>query len=194
MHYFMKKTLADLSPEDWGRLFPIQLQEHKENWKTIFNTEARLLQKHIKYIERIEHFGSTAIPAIKAKPYIDMLVQIPEQWLFSKQLIEAFTQEGYYYSDQQDKASACMILVKGYKADGYADQVFHIHACAKGHKKWEQLKFRDYLLKHPKRAKAYEELKVNLAQQHQFKRAAYRIAKTAFITETIALYEQSKDQ
>ncbi|MFC3746835.1 GrpB family protein [Paenibacillus sp. GCM10012306] len=54
----MKVRLADYN-ENWIRLF----QDEAEFLKTIFGDE----------IIRFEHFGSTSVPGLKAKPVIDMM-------------------------------------------------------------------------------------------------------------------------
>ncbi len=54
----MKVRLSEFS-EDWIRLF----HEEANFLKTIFNDE----------IVRFEHFGSTSVPGMKAKPVIDMM-------------------------------------------------------------------------------------------------------------------------
>ena len=54
----MKVRLSDYN-EDWIRLF----QEEADFLTTLFNNE----------ILRFEHFGSTSVPGLKAKPVIDMM-------------------------------------------------------------------------------------------------------------------------
>lgn len=47
-------------------------------------------------------------------------------------------------------------------------------------------KIRDYLIAHPRTARAYERLKFQLAAAHANDRAAYTNAKTAFVKRTTA--------
>ena len=35
----MKKSLNDLTKDDWNTLFPIKLVDHNPQWKTIYNEE-----------------------------------------------------------------------------------------------------------------------------------------------------------
>lgn len=60
----MKVRLSEFS-EDWIRLF----QEEAHFLKAIFNDE----------IVRVEHFGSTSVPRMKAKPVIHLLVECTPQ-------------------------------------------------------------------------------------------------------------------
>ena len=79
----MKKTLNDLTKEDWNRLFPIELVDHNPEWKNIYEREKnRIIEKvGVKTILRTEHFGSSSIPKIKSKPYIDLMIEIPKEKL-----------------------------------------------------------------------------------------------------------------
>src|SRR5690606_20509951 len=115
-------------------------------------------------ILRVEHFGSSAIPHIKSKPYIDIMVEIPMSLLFDEKIINQFENLGYTYFKvpQREKIDAYMSFGKGYILGGKKEQIYHIHMCPKGNIMWEQIKFRDYLNKNAERAKAYEELKMNL--------------------------------
>ena len=55
-----------------------------------------------------------------------------------------------------------------------------------GSQAWrEELAFRDTLRAEPETARAYEELKRRLADEHAHDREAYRVAKTEFVTSVI---------
>lgn len=52
----------------------IRLADYSSNWKDMFEQEAQLLKSiFTDEIIAFEHFGSTAIPGMKAKPVIDMI-------------------------------------------------------------------------------------------------------------------------
>ncbi len=74
-----KKKLEDLSSEELGKLFPIQIVPYDENWVEIFKSESTLIQDTLgnDIALKIEHFGSTAVEGLSAKPTIDILVEIP---------------------------------------------------------------------------------------------------------------------
>lgn len=69
---------------------------------------------------------------------------------------------------------------KGYTPQGYAERVFHLHLRLPGDK--DECLFRDYLLRHPAVALAYERLKQTLAARYRHDRDAYTAAKTVFVT------------
>ncbi|MGG8496059.1 GrpB family protein [Tenacibaculum sp. TC6] len=189
----MKKTLYDLTRDDWNTLFPIELSEHNVNWKSIFEAEKNRILENIdhSFFNRIEHFGSTSIPNIKAKNYIDLFIEIPKELLFNKELIESFEKLGYSFFEvpAREDIEAYMSFAKGYNFEGKKEQVFHIHMCPKDNAMANQLNFRDYLIENPTRAKEYEQLKIELASKYRNDRGAYVLGKTDFVKETLNLYQ-----
>lgn len=194
----MKNNLLELTRDDWNSLFPVELSAHNPNWKIIFQHEKERILKSIssEKLIRFEHFGSTSIPGLKAKPYIDMLVEIPKELLFHETLIHQFEELGYthFKVPERDDIEAYMSLVKGYELDGTKAQIFHIHMCPKSNAMWSQLKFRDFLITHPERAKKYEILKTELAAKYRNDRGAYVLGKTNFIKETLKLIDSTSQQ
>lgn len=190
----MKKTIYDLTKNDWNALFPIELSDHNENWKHIFEMEKSRVLKNVegKFINEIEHFGSTSIPNIKAKNYIDVFIITPKEYLFDSELINQFKALGYIYFQvpAREDIDAYMSFVKGYNLDGKKEQVFHIHMCSRDNAMCNQLQFRDYLIANPERAKAYEKLKIELASKYKNDRGSYVLSKTNFIKETLALIDR----
>ncbi|MBA6156852.1 GrpB family protein [Tenacibaculum sp. S7007] len=191
----MKKTLYDLTKDEWNTLFPIELSNHNSDWRSIFKSEKKRILKNIdaRFINKIEHFGSTSIPNIKAKNYIDLFIEIPKESLFNKQLIEEFTKLGYVYFEvpAREDIEAYMSFGKGYNLEGEKEQIFHIHMCPKENTMYNQLKFRDYLIENPNRAKEYEKLKVELASKYKNDRGSYVLGKTNFVKETLNLYAKT---
>ncbi len=187
----MKKTLYDLTKEDWNRLFPIKLVEHNPEWKNSYEKEKnRILDKvGSQIILRIEHFGSSSIPTIKSKPYIDLMIEIPKDKLFNEGVIAKFTELGYshFVVSKRDDIEAYSTFGKGYNLDGTKEQIFHIHMCPKENVMWKQIDFRDYLNSNESKAKEYENLKLELAAKFKNDRGAYVLGKTEFIKETLEL-------
>lgn len=187
-------TLYDLTAEDWGRLFPIKLVSYDPLWPKVFEEENARIQRSLgpAALVQIEHFGSTSVDGLTAKPIIDMIIEIHKPLLFDLQVIKGMEDIGYHYFKQEDNGSEYMIFVKGYHPNGDMDQLFHIHMCIAGNAMLEQVSFRDYLRTHQDRAKAYQELKLNLAQKFRNNRVGYRKAKTDFIQETMALWRKAQ--
>ena len=185
----MKKTLNDLTKEDWNTLFPIELVNHNPKWKNIYEDEKnRILNKVGKdKIVRIEHFGSSSITTIKSKPYIDLMIEIPKELLFDKNLIDEFKELGYahFKVPARENVKEYSTFGKGYNVDGTKEQIFHIHMCPKDNEMWKQIDFRDYLKTNDKHAKKYEDLKLELASKYKNDRGAYVLGKTDFVNETL---------
>lgn len=187
----MTKVLKELKKEDWNRLFPIKLVDHNPEWKNIYKKEKqRILDKVGKEkILRVEHFGSTSITSIKSKPYIDLMIEIPKELLFNEKLINEFTELGYIHFKvpARENIEEYSTFCKGYNIEGIKEQIFHIHMCPKNNAMWKQIEFRDYLNLNKKRAKEYENLKLELASKFKNDRGAYVSGKTGFVNETINL-------
>jgi GrpB-like predicted nucleotidyltransferase (UPF0157 family) len=55
----------------------INIGPYDPGWLKLFKDEEEfLINTFPKIIKRIEHFGSTAIPHISAKPIVDMLIEV----------------------------------------------------------------------------------------------------------------------
>ncbi|MEL7269552.1 MAG: GrpB family protein [Bacteroidota bacterium] len=178
--------LDKLSPEELGKLFPISLVEHQAEWQLLFEQEKQLINAIIgNYALRIEHIGSTAVPNIKAKPIIDILVETLNNQTIKDEIIAAMKAEGYIFILRKDRPPAYLSFLKGYTNDGYKGHIFHIYMAEKTHTTlWNRLHFRDYLVAHEDVAKEYERLKEALAMQHKYDREAYTSGKNEFVERT----------
>ena len=192
----MKKTLKDLTREDWNALFPLKLVPHNPVWKRIYEAEKKLILEAVGAgsIVRIEHFGSSSIPRIQSKPYIDMMVEVPKGLLFDEELIQRFETIGYSHFEipARENIEAYSTFVKGYQLEGPSEQIFHIHMCPSDNWMWRQIEFRDYLNANEQRALEYEQLKLALFTKFKDDRVAYRIGKTQFIHDTLAMVDAEK--
>jgi len=58
----------------------ITLQEYQNSWKTVYDKENTLIASALKkWKPQIEHIGSTAVPGLKAKPIIDILIGLDKE-------------------------------------------------------------------------------------------------------------------
>jgi len=136
-------------------------------------------------IKRIEHFGSTAIPHLSAKPIIDILVEVTSLEKTKKVIVPILTAQEYDYfwrpthGDDGPPFYAWFI-----KRDVHGNRTHHIHMVESDFEHWDRLFFRDYLIEHPNLAKEYQQLKLHVADKFPNNRVAYTAAKTKFIVET----------
>jgi GrpB-like predicted nucleotidyltransferase (UPF0157 family) len=176
----MNKDLNQFSIDELGKLFPIVISNPNPKWGKIFKQEKEKIISILgmDIIDQIEHIGSTAVPNLKAKPTIDILLIIKNNVNLEKIILQ-LGNLGYHYISKQENPPPHMMFAKGYSKNGYVGQAFHIHIRYKGD--WDEIYFRDYLLKNPDVAKEYEKLKLKLAKRHKHNREEYTEAKTDFI-------------
>ena len=192
----MKKTLKDLTREDWNALFPLKLVPHNPEWKRIYEAEKQLILETVgeDAILRIEHFGSSSIPRIQSKPYIDIFIEIPKRLLFDEALIQRFETIGYTHFEvpARENIEAYSSFGKGYRVEGPSEQIFHIHMCPPDNWMCRQIEFRDYLNANEQRAVEYEQLKLDLVAKFKNDRGSYVLGKTQFIHDTLAMIDAEK--
>ncbi len=190
------QKLKELTPQELGRLFPVVLSSYNPDWQALFEAEKFEILRILKdKAKRIEHFGSTAVPGLEAKPTIDILVEIPEAQEIKTQIIEMMTSNGYHFIPRNDCPPPYLMFVKGYSLKGYDGQAYHIHMAEKTHEGlWERLYFRDYLRAHQHIGRAYEKLKRRLANRYRNDREAYTKGKSGFIKKVTAKAKAGNSQ
>lgn len=184
----MGRSLKDMTLEELWQLFPIVLTPHDPQWPVWANEEITHLTNILPgYNKTISHIGSTAIPGIKAKPIIDILIEIPEDADLPaiRTLMES---SGYICMAIADER---MSFNKGYTPNGYEERVFHIHFHRLGDN--DEILFRNYLIEHPEIAKEYECLKTSLLPQFKYNRDGYTDAKSSFVRHIVAIAKGNND-
>ena len=158
----------------------VVIDEHDFDWQIIFEEEAARIRKVLdeSLINRIEHFGSTAVLGLAAKPVIDILIGVYSLTKAKQTVISPLESLGYAYWDKNPDPQR-MFFVKGLPPN--SPRTHHIHMVEPNSKLWERLLFRDYLRQHPDEAKRYEALKRQLAQNFTSDREAYTQGKTEYI-------------
>jgi GrpB-like predicted nucleotidyltransferase (UPF0157 family) len=133
-------------------------------------------------VMRIEHFGSTAVPGLSAKPIVDILVEVTSLDETRQRIVPILETQGYDYfwrpswGDDTPPFYAWFI-----KRNKKGNRTHHIHMVESHFEHWDRLLFRDYLIEHPDIAREYGKLKMRLAGAHPNDRAAYTQAKSDFI-------------
>ncbi|MBW9157759.1 GrpB family protein [Clostridium tagluense] len=181
----MEKQLDEMNGEELGRLFPIILSEHDPMWHGLYLSEKNTLEQTIDLnnIIRINHYGSTYVCNLRAKPTIDILLEI-QNHMDTDQIISLLKGIGYNYSHQPNNPAPHMMFMKGYTPSGFSGQAYHLHVRYSGD--WDELYFRDYLILYPEIAEKYGELKLQLKEKYEFDREGYTSAKSSFIKNITA--------
>jgi GrpB-like predicted nucleotidyltransferase (UPF0157 family) len=176
----MRKELSEMTLEELWTLFPIILKEHNPNYKKWYQIEKQKLLSCLdkKNIMRISHIGSTAVKGLIAKPTVDILLEIDNE-INIEQLTNTLTSNGWLLMMSQDGPFMEKTFNKGYTNKGFAEKVYHLHIRYYGN--WNELYFRDYLIKYSEVAKEYGELKLKLKEKYEHDRDRYTNAKTDFV-------------
>jgi GrpB-like predicted nucleotidyltransferase (UPF0157 family) len=162
----------------------ISIVPYDPNWPRMFADERNHLlgRLPLEMIGRIEHFGSTAVPGMAAKPIVDMLVEVRSLEETKSRIVPVLEAEGYDYfwrpthGDEGPPFYAWFI-----KRDANGVRTHHIHMVENDFAHWERLLFRDYLIEHPEVASEYAALKVRLARDCANDRVAYTNGKTDYV-------------
>ncbi|MBT6144809.1 MAG: GrpB family protein [Gemmatimonadetes bacterium] len=168
----MSLTAEDASSDE------VELVDHDPSWSQQYAQMADWLRDQLgtDIALRVEHYGSTAIPGLPAKPVIDILVEIPSVTAAKPQVIPCFDDETWDYWWH----AGHMVFVRREKLMG--QRTHHIHMAPKGHPIWDGLAFRDHLRSHAEERDQYAELKRKLAVAYHHDRERYTQAKTDFVS------------
>lgn len=161
----------------------VKLEEHSDDWQRLFICEKLRIQDILSEsgFDLIEHIGSTAIPNIKAKPIIDILLVANQMRI--NVMIEKLLQSQYKECSFSPRNETLMKKMNG------TVTTYYLHVIASD-QAWEKyVKFRDCLINHPCKAKLYSELKQNLAERFSKNREAYTKCKAEFVKKILIEYD-----
>jgi GrpB-like predicted nucleotidyltransferase (UPF0157 family) len=175
------KERVDLAPYDPG--WPEAFRREKEHLLACLPADL---------VRRVEHFGSTAVPGLAAKPIIDILVEVSDLEATKRRIVPLLESQGYEYlwrpTFGDDGPPFYAWFIKRDPATRW--RTHHIHMVeASFVEHWDRLLFRDYLIAHPDVARRYQALKRRAAREHPADRVAYTRAKTDFI---VAITQQAR--
>jgi len=172
----------------------ITISPYDPRWPESFRQEKEHLQSCLPkdLVRRIEHFGSTAVPGLAAKPIVDMLVEVSDLEATKVRIAPVLESQCYDYfwraTSGEDGPPFYAWFIKRDPRTGA--RTHHIHMVeADFAEHWDRLLFRDYLIEQPEVAKEYEVLKCRLASALPQERVAYTRSKTDFV---VWVTEQAK--
>jgi GrpB-like predicted nucleotidyltransferase (UPF0157 family) len=160
----------------------VELVAYDPDWPRQFAAEADRLRTVLDpaQVIGIEHFGSTAVPGLIAKPIIDILVAVHSLARAKAEAVAPILSLGYVYWRDNPKPDR-MFFVKGMPPYG-ARRTHHVHITEPAGEMWQRrLAFRDYLRSHPDEAERYAALKRDLAQRYAADRENYTDAKADYV-------------
>lgn len=162
----------------------VEIVRYDTEWALLFATEAERLRGvlDLEQVLGIEHFGSTAVPGLAAKPIIDILVAVRSLARAKATMIEPVLSLGYVYWAENRKTDR-MFFVKGLPPYGER-RTHHVHMTEPDGEMWQRrLAFRDHLRANADEASRYEALKRDLAARFPKDRERYTEAKTEYVED-----------
>jgi GrpB-like predicted nucleotidyltransferase (UPF0157 family) len=168
----------------WQR---IEIREYDPLWPSLFEREeARIRGALGARVLVLEHVGSTSVPALPAKPLIDIVLEVPDS-----------SDEASYVSDLEAAGYRLRIrepewfehrLFKG------PDTNVNLHTFSEGCVETERmLLFRDWLRENDADRELYATAKRELAAKEWKYVQQYADAKTAVVQEILARAQEARD-
>jgi GrpB-like predicted nucleotidyltransferase (UPF0157 family) len=158
----------------------VEVVPHNPHWRGAFENESKQVALSLgNNVVAVHHMGSTSIPAIYAKPIIDMLVEVRE-------IAEVDAHNLAMQAIGYEAKGEFGIQGRRYfrKDNEVGSRTHHIHVYEAYSAQVERhLAFRDYMMAHPEDAQKYSQLKQKLAQKYPNDADEYVNGKVEFIKE-----------
>ncbi len=167
----------------------VAIAPYDPGWPRLFEREADHLRAVLSnsIVKRIEHFGSTAVPGMPAKPVIDMLVEVSSLDEVKRDVVPVLEAEGYDYFWRPTMGDEPPFYAWFIKRDARGNRTHHIHMVEADSQLWERLYFVEYLKEFPQEAERYARLKEDLASRFPNDRVGYTMGKTEFVVSLTKL-------
>lgn len=155
----------------------INLVEHSERWAVDFEKEVGCISTILAVnLIAAYHIGSTAIFGLRAKPVIDILLEVHALSELDN-CTARFEKIGYEVKGEYG------IEGRRFFQKGGEERTHHIHVFETGNLEIERHRvFVEFMNAHPGRAADYEKLKIELTSQHKQAPDQYSEGKATFIT------------
>lgn len=173
----VEDDLTQMSLTELWQLFPIELVPPCDAWRSNFEEMREKLSETLGSfkVHNISHVGSTALGTIMSKNIVDILLELaPEEDI--EAVATTLQMVGFL---KMSSTPTRISLNYGYTSQGYAEKVYHLHLRYVGDN--AECRFLAQLRRNPEIAKAYEKLKLTLAQRYRNDRDAYTQGKTEFV-------------
>jgi GrpB-like predicted nucleotidyltransferase (UPF0157 family) len=155
----------------------VRVVPHDPAWEEGFETEAAALRFVLAdEALAVHHIGSTSVPGLRAKPTIDVLIEAREIGKLDD--LEAEMAENGYEAWGEYGIPGRRFFMR----DLGPDRLCNVHVFETGSPEVKRhLAFRDYLAEHPETARAYGDLKKDLAGRFPEDMEAYMEGRDAFV-------------
>lgn len=158
----------------------IELSDYNSDWPRIFDSEKLLIEAKFPIKEIIiEHIGSSAVPNLKAKPVIDLLIGISSLPEDIQSIVDYLKNLGYIYVEEYNMT---IPERRFFMKDTNGKRSHHLHLVSFNSDFWDRhIFFRNQLHQNPELRKAYEKLKTDLSKVEWNSGNDYADAKSNFI-------------
>jgi GrpB-like predicted nucleotidyltransferase (UPF0157 family) len=155
----------------------VSIARPNPSWPEYFSQEReRLRPVLVRIADELQHYGSTAVPGLSAKPIIDMMAPVAS-------LDNADALGKHLASAEYRKIDAGFFKRRFFRRKiEDSDLAYHLHLVVSP--TWpikNELLLRDWLIQHPEAARVYEALKVKLAAACADDMPRYTDGKTSFL-------------
>ncbi len=157
----------------------VEVVAYNYRWPEYFNREASELHRVLgEHLQEIYHMGSTSIPGMYAKPVIDIMLVCEN--LDDIDAIAEKLNSLNYLNLRRSVVPHRSFFIR--REDG--DISYHLHIRERGDPQINRhINFRDYVIQHLEDARAYAELKINLAEQFRFDINSYVFSKDKLVQQ-----------
>jgi GrpB-like predicted nucleotidyltransferase (UPF0157 family) len=154
----------------------IVIAEYDDEWPARFARERdRVVAALGPAAVRVEHFGSTAVPGLAAKPIVDVLITVPDP-----------EDDGPFVALLETAGYELRVREPGHRMFRTPARDVHVHVWADDDPEVDRcLRFRDRLRASPEDRSAYERLKRELARRQWPDMNDYADAKTDLVDEIL---------
>ena len=175
-----EEALRDVTVGEMPTYVPIVLAEYDPGWPELYDREERRIRAILgDRVLRVDHFGSTSVPGLAAKPIIDISLAVPDS-----------SDEASYLPDLE--AGGYVLRIR--EPDWHEHRLFkgpdtdiNLHVFTIGSPEIERhVGFRDRLRTHPEDRDLYLRAKRELAARQWKYTQHYADAKTQVIEDIMA--------
>jgi GrpB-like predicted nucleotidyltransferase (UPF0157 family) len=157
----------------------VRVEPYTPVWARLYYEESVRLWAALRGLAvDIQHVGSTAVRGLPAKPILDICLAIRD-YNTAMRCVQRLEGLGYEYQGENHELRQHR-FVKG------RPTAYHLYLVEAGSEIMTRgTRLRDYLVQHPDVARAYSDLKRQLARQFPADRRAYQEAKMAYADQAI---------
>lgn len=160
----------------------VKLVSYHPDWPCLYALEATAIRAALEGA-LVEHVGSTSVPGLMAKPFIDVVAGLEDERGLAAS-IPSLQSLGYRYMPEAEE----VVPERRFFRRLDCSPGYHVHVVARAAPLWSNLRrFRDLLRASPARAEAYLQLKLELAAAHAGDVDAYTAAKGPHIEAALGV-------